>query len=201
VLAPDEIEHNVVRRPDQTRVAESVSLMACRSKVVQQFDGEVLVELEPHAGLRGRRLSSRASSAAYARAASIWMGSSVVGVARQILAPVGNGSPRPSSSVAERAPRGQEISHARSGRPAPVNGTTGLGEDGQAHSLVGRQTPPGHRGWPASGLADAAPREPLDARPPLPSGSASGQGTGRPDALRERATAARQAAKRCRPLA
>jgi hypothetical protein len=76
-LAPDEIEHHVVGRADQTLVAESVGVMARRPKVVQQFDREVLVELEPHAGRRGRMLSSRASSAAYARAASMWMGSSV----------------------------------------------------------------------------------------------------------------------------
>ena len=76
-LAPDQIEHHVVRRPDQTFVAEPVGFMARCAKVVQQFDREVLVELEPQAGRRGRRLSSRASSAAYARAASRWMGSSV----------------------------------------------------------------------------------------------------------------------------
>ena len=76
-FAPDEIEHHVVRRADQALVAKPVGFMACRSKVLQKFDREVLVELEPHAGLRGRRLSSRASSAAYARAASMWMGSSV----------------------------------------------------------------------------------------------------------------------------
>jgi len=76
-LAPDEIEHHVVRRPDQPLVAEPVGLVTRRAKVVQQFYWEILVELEPHAGLRGKRLSSRASSAAYARAASMWMGSSV----------------------------------------------------------------------------------------------------------------------------
>jgi hypothetical protein len=41
-----------------------VGFVASRAKVIQQFYGEILVELEPHAGLRGRRLSSRASSAA-----------------------------------------------------------------------------------------------------------------------------------------
>jgi hypothetical protein len=35
--------------------------MACRSKVLQKFDREVLVELEPHAGLRGRRLAGKMS--------------------------------------------------------------------------------------------------------------------------------------------
>lgn len=39
-LAPDEIEHHVVRRPDQTFVAEPVGVMARRSKVGQQFDRE-----------------------------------------------------------------------------------------------------------------------------------------------------------------
>ena len=77
VLASDEIEHYVVRRPDQTLVAEAVGLMTRRSKVVQQLDPEVLVELEPHAGLRGRRRSSRASLAACAEAASMLAGSSV----------------------------------------------------------------------------------------------------------------------------
>ena len=77
VLAPDEVEHHTVRRPDQTLVVEPVGFVTRQAKVVQQLDREVLVELEPHAGLRGRMLSSRASSAAYARAASMWMGSSV----------------------------------------------------------------------------------------------------------------------------
>src|SRR5262245_24460882 len=77
IFAAGKIEHRIVRRSDQPFVAESVGLMAGRANVVQQLDGEVFVELEPHAGLRGRRLSSRASSAAYAMAASMWMGSSV----------------------------------------------------------------------------------------------------------------------------
>ena len=54
-LAPDEIEHYIVRRPGQTLVTEPVGFMARRSKIVEQFDREVLVELEPHAGLSGRR--------------------------------------------------------------------------------------------------------------------------------------------------
>src|SRR4030095_4222513 len=90
-LAPDEIEHHVVRRADQALVATPVGFMPCRSKGLQKFDRGGLVELEPHAGLRGRRLSSRASSAAYARAASMWMGSSV-GELRRI-------SSRPSPSA------------------------------------------------------------------------------------------------------
>jgi hypothetical protein len=65
--------------------------MARRSKVVQLFDWDVLVVLEPRAGLRGRRLSSRASSAADARVASTWKGSSV-GWLRRI-------SRRPSASA------------------------------------------------------------------------------------------------------
>jgi hypothetical protein len=77
ILAPDEVKHLVIGRPAQTFIAEPVGFMARRSKVGEQFEGEVLVELEPHAGLRGRRLSSRASSAAYAKAASMWAGSSV----------------------------------------------------------------------------------------------------------------------------
>jgi hypothetical protein len=48
VLTPDEIEHHVVRRADQTLIAKPVGFMACRSKVLQQFDREVLVELESH---------------------------------------------------------------------------------------------------------------------------------------------------------
>ena len=63
-LAPDEIEHHVVGGADQTLVAKLVGFMACRPKGLQKFDREVFVELEPHAGRRGRRLSSRASSAA-----------------------------------------------------------------------------------------------------------------------------------------
>lgn len=64
VLAPDESQHHVVRRSDQPFVAEPVGIVARRAQIVQQLDGKVLVELEPHAGLSGRRLSSRASSAA-----------------------------------------------------------------------------------------------------------------------------------------
>ena len=65
-----------------------------------------------------------------------------------------------------------------------------------------RHAPPGPGGGgPAWGPPDAAPCEPLEARPPAPSGSARGQGTGRPDAFRRRATAPRQVAKRCWPLA
>ena len=64
VLASDEIEHHVIRRPGQTLVPEPVGFMTRRSKVVQQLDREILVELEPHTGLSGRRLSSRPSPSA-----------------------------------------------------------------------------------------------------------------------------------------
>ena len=63
-LAPDAIEANGVRSAGQLLPRDAVGLVPSCSEVVEELGWEVLVQLELHAGRSGRRLSSRASSAA-----------------------------------------------------------------------------------------------------------------------------------------
>ena len=53
-----------VRCARESFVPDRVGLMAGGAQVVEQLGGKVLVQLDFHAGRSGRRLSSRASSAA-----------------------------------------------------------------------------------------------------------------------------------------
>lgn len=76
-FAPDVFEEIGVRNARRTFVTDRLGIGTGRSQISEQFDGKVLVELEPHSGRSGRRLSSRASSAAQVRAASMWTGFSV----------------------------------------------------------------------------------------------------------------------------
>ena len=63
-ITPDQFEHDLVRSSGQTFILEPLGLVTRSAKIFEELYGEVFVELEPHTGLSGRRLSSRASSAA-----------------------------------------------------------------------------------------------------------------------------------------
>ena len=63
-LAPDAIEENGARSSCQLLPMDAIGLVPGRPEVVEDLGWEVLVQLELHAGRSGRRLSSRASSAA-----------------------------------------------------------------------------------------------------------------------------------------
>ena len=65
--------HNCwICRAAKSFVGDRVGIMAQVSKIRHQFNGEVLVKLEPHIARIGTRRSSCANSAAYARAAWMW---------------------------------------------------------------------------------------------------------------------------------
>jgi hypothetical protein len=70
-IVADPLEDAGVGRASKAFVPDRVGLMAGRAQVVEQLGAEILVQLDLHAGRSGRRLSSRPSSAARAKAASI----------------------------------------------------------------------------------------------------------------------------------
>ncbi len=63
-VVTDPVEDDGVRRGRESFVPDRVGLMAGGAQVVEQLGGKILVQLDFHAGRSGRRLSSRASSAA-----------------------------------------------------------------------------------------------------------------------------------------
>jgi len=63
-VVTDSAKDDGVRCSRESFVPDRVGLMAGGAQVVEQLGGKVLVQLDFHAGRSGRRLSSRASSAA-----------------------------------------------------------------------------------------------------------------------------------------
>jgi hypothetical protein len=57
-------QHDRIRRPREALLRNGVGIVPRSAEIVQALTREILVELDPHAGRSGRRLSSRASSAA-----------------------------------------------------------------------------------------------------------------------------------------
>jgi hypothetical protein len=61
-IAADVIEESRIMYTCEGFIVNRVGLMAGGTQVLAQLSREVLVQLDLHAGRRGRRLSSRASS-------------------------------------------------------------------------------------------------------------------------------------------
>lgn len=73
-FTPSPVEDDRVRSTHESLVVDRFGLVARASEFGDNLRREVLVDLEPHASTKGRRLSSWASSAAYAMAASMCSG-------------------------------------------------------------------------------------------------------------------------------
>lgn len=66
--------NNRIARSRKALVGHGIRFMACRAQVKDNFSRQVLINFELHKPASGKRLSSRANSAAYAIAASMCSG-------------------------------------------------------------------------------------------------------------------------------